>query len=75
MPLYQVSFFDHRGRLSQTREVESASDDDAIQLMAQHRHEHSLEVWRGRELVWKFDARSGGAGFLNALWRRLRPLG
>jgi hypothetical protein len=65
MPLYQVSFFDRRGRLSHLREIDCSDDDAAIELMAGHRHEHSLELWRGRELVWKFDARKGfGMGLL-----------
>jgi hypothetical protein len=55
VPIYQVRFFDARGRVRRTQPLDCHDDDQAIERFARISHRHTLELREGDRLVWRFD--------------------
>jgi hypothetical protein len=54
MSTYTIRYF-QRDELRRSRDIECATDDDALEQLASVPHPGALELWQADRLVWSFD--------------------
>lgn len=55
MDRYTLRLFDRNGRLARARVLAAETEDDALSEAAAERHLHAMEVWRGDQMIWRYD--------------------
>ena len=54
VPDYRLYFFDDRGHIRHALEFECASDDEALEVVEQHRDGRDMELWHRARFIRKF---------------------
>lgn len=57
---YRLYFLDERGRIEKPLDLECETDQQALTLAREHRHQHEVELWQGARLVGRVASHSTG---------------
>jgi hypothetical protein len=57
LPRYSIDFLDADGRSTGTQYIEAANDAEAIRIARQIPDLQDIELWHGKRLVVRFEAR------------------